>query len=198
MAFLFLAGFSLPATAQEPKATAPESAAPETPAKPVPQKPQAEKPPAKPSEKPAAVTSKTFGGWALRCRQGSEGAEKACEISQTIESRDQSGPIAKISVGRPKPGDSLHVVIILPNNVSFPSTVHLRSEEGDKWGFELDWQRCIPGGCFAEAELNDATTAHWRGLKGMGSIVFRDSAGDEISLPMSFEGFGEALDALNK
>ncbi len=192
-AFLLVAGLSLPAFAQE--------AAPAGPAKPEPAKPAPAKP-AKPETKPTqpAVTNTPYGDWSLRCRQGggSEAATRFCEISQTIEAPDQSGPIAKISVGRPSPGGALHAVIILPNNVSFPSSVHLRTEENDKWGLELDWQRCIPGGCFADATLADATVAHWHGLNAMGSIVFRDAAGDEISLPMTFHGFGEALDALNK
>jgi invasion protein IalB len=194
--FLLIAGLSLPAYAQEaaPAETAP--AKPE-PAKPAPAKPAPARPEA---TKPTPVTNTPYGDWSLRCRQGggSQSATRFCEISQTIESPDRSGPIAKISVGRPSPGAALHAVIILPNNVSFPSSVHIRSEENDKWGLELDWQRCIPGGCFADATLADATVAHWHALNALASIVFRDAAGDEISLPMTFHGFGDALDALNK
>lgn len=183
--FLLIAALSLPAYAQEA-------------AQPVPAKPAHGKPQTGKSEQPA-VTAKPFGDWDLRCRENGGGTPaRFCEISQTIESQDQSGPIAKISVGRPSAGAALHAVIILPNNVSFPSSVHLRTEQNDKWGLELDWQRCIPGGCFADATLSDATVAHWRSLDSTGSIVFQDAAGDEISLPMTFHGFGQALDALNK
>ncbi len=199
--FLLGAGFSLLAYSQEATPAAPQA----TPAKPEPAKPAPAKPaPAKPAkpeaEKPTqpSITSTAYGDWALRCREGSEGAAHLCEISETIEAQDRAGPIAKISVGRPNPGGALQAVIILPNNVSFPSSVHIRSDENDKWGFELNWLRCIPGGCFAGATLSDATVAHWRGLDTIGSIIFRDAAGDEISLPITFHGFGQALDALNK
>jgi invasion protein IalB len=198
--FLLGAGFSLPAYAQQATPAAPQAApASPAPANPPPAKTKPAKPVAEKSAQPP-VTSTSYGDWALRCRAGGAGevAAHLCEISQTIEAQDQSGPIAKISVGRPSPGGALHGMIILPNNVAFPSSVHVRTDENDKWGLEFNWLRCIPGGCFAEAELTDATVAHWHGLDSIGSIVFRDAAGDEISLPITFHGFGQALDALNK
>jgi invasion protein IalB len=186
-AFLLLVGLSAPAYAQAPAAPAVPA-----PAKPAPAKPK----PIKFGQ--TQIISSDFGAWALRCQEGSQGPTRVCEISQTIEDKKQSGPIAKISVGRPRAGGDLHVAIILPNNVSFPSSVHLRTEENDKWGLELQWVRCIPGACLADAPLADATVAHWRGLSTAGNIVFTDAAGDEVSLPMSFDGFGKAFDALNK
>ncbi len=189
------AGFSLPVHAQNTTSPGTSKAAPAPPAaepaKRAP-KPAASKPASK-AEEPIKTTN--YGDWSLRCR---EGAEHTCEVSQTIEAQDHSAPIAKISVGRPGGSGDLHVVVILPDNVSFPSTVHIRTDANDKWGLELDWVRCIPGGCFADALLSDATVARWRSLNSIGSIVFRDAAGEEVSFPMTFHGFGEALDALNK
>jgi invasion protein IalB len=200
--FLLAAGFSLPGHSQEaaPAAPAASPANPEAAAPAPPAKPEAAKPAqsAKPAQPPIATT--VYGDWDLRCRAAASGgaASHYCEISQTIESQDQSGPIAKISIGRPSGGTTLHAIVILPNNVSFPSSVHLRTDQNDKWGVELNWLRCIPGGCFADAELTDATLAHWHDLDTIGSIVFTDAAGDEISLPMTFHGFGQALDAFKK
>ncbi|MGB8278700.1 MAG: invasion associated locus B family protein [Methylovirgula sp.] len=161
---------------------------------------------AAPTPEPQIVTT-AYGDWALRCRKESgekakeneaSKADRACEISQTLEAPDHSGPIAKLSVGRPGGAGALHAIVILPNNVSFPSSVHIRSDEKDVSGVQLNWVRCIPGGCFAEAVLADATVNFWHGLNSTGRITFMDSSGAEISLPMSFHGFGEALDALNK
>jgi invasion protein IalB len=193
-AFVVGAGASLPVHAQTtatPGTSQAPAAAPAEPAKPAP-KPAAPEPASR-REEPIKTTN--YGDWSLRCR---EGAAHTCEISQTIEARDRAAPIAKISVGRPGGSGDLHVVVILPNNVSFPSTVHIRTNANDKWGLELDWVRCIPGGCFADALLSSATVAHWHSLDSIGSIVFRDAAGEELSFPMTFHGFGEALDALNK
>jgi invasion protein IalB len=159
--------------------------------------------PAKPEKRERAeshsgVSSKPYGSWSLRCEAAhTEGAEPLCEISETIET-ESAKPIAKISVGRHHPGDPMSIVVILPTNVSFPSTVHIRTDKADKWGLELEWQRCIPGACIATTEMSPATIAHWKGLSSNGKIIFRDAAGDEVGLPMSLRGFGEAYDAFNK
>ncbi len=146
----------------------------------------------------AGVTSKGYGSWSLRCEAGhAEGAGRTCEISETIET-ESSKPVAKISVGRRNPSDPLSIVIILPTNVSFPSTVHVRTDKDDKWGLELEWQRCIPGACIATAEMSRAAVEHWSNLATDGEIVFRDAAGDEVSLPMSLRGFGDAYNAFSK
>lgn len=146
----------------------------------------------------AGVTSKGYGSWSLRCEAGhAEGAGRTCELSETIET-ESAKPVAKISVGRRNPSDPLSIVIILPTNVSFPSTVHVRTDKDDKWGLELEWQRCIPGACIATAEMSRAAVEHWSNLATDGEIVFRDAAGDEVSLPMSLRGFGDAYNAFSK
>jgi invasion protein IalB len=192
---LLIAGFSAPAFAKEDAVS---------PIKPTP-KASPSHHPAK-AEKPSetGISTEGFGAWALRCRKKPAKAEKnakeggACEISETIESQDRSGPVAKVSVGRPGGSGPLHAIVILPNNVSFPSSVHIRTDDKDIWGVQLNWVRCIPGGCFAETLLADATVAHWHDIETTGYIVFKDSTGQQITLPMSFKGFGQALDALNK
>lgn len=157
------------------------------------------------------IVSTAFGNWSLRCRKEAPAAKdapkdtagqkpaRACEISETLEASDHSGPIAKLSIGRPGGGTgSLYAVLIVPNNVSFPSSVHIRTDDKDIWGLQLSWVRCIPGGCFAQAELADATVGYWHGLQTQGEIRFPDSTGTQVALPLSFNGFGQALDALNK
>ncbi len=150
------------------------------------------------SRAPGGITTKGFGSWALRCEAAhTEGAEPSCEISETIQTASNK-TVAKISVGRSHPGDPLMILILLPNNVSFPSTVHIRTSKDDKWGIELQWLRCVPGACVAGAELNPSTIAHWSDLKSDGSIVFVDAAGDEVALPISMLGFGDAYAAFDK
>jgi invasion protein IalB len=172
----------------------------------------------KPAEKPAAhsherarpsrprIESKGYGAWALRCAEiepsktdkDSPKPIRHCEISEIISAANHAGTLAKVTVGHLGEKGELTALVLLPANVSFPSSVHIRTDAKDIWGVELDWARCVPGACLAQAGLGDATVEHWRGLKTTGSIVFRDSSGQEIHLPMSFDGFGDALDALNK
>lgn len=200
---LLIAGLSAPAFAKEDTAS-PAKPAPKASTAHRPEK--AEKKEKKEKKKPieSGISTQGFGAWALRCRKTPAKTEKnakedrACEISETIESQDRSGPVAKLSIGRPGGSGPLHAIVILPNNVSFPSSVHIRTDDKDIWGVQLDWVRCIPGGCFAETLLADATVAHWHDLETTGYIVFKDSTGQQVTLSMSFKGFGQAFDALNK
>jgi invasion protein IalB len=165
-AFVLLAGFAIPASAQ-----------------------------AQDSTEHTTVTN--FGAWALHCQPPQEqGAEPLCVVAETIETPSNK-LIGVISIGRAHPGDPINMVVTLPPNISFPSTVHIRTDKEDKWGVELQWQRCIPGACIAGTEMNPATLAHWSGLGSDGKIVFTDAAGDEASVPMSLRGFGDAYKAMN-
>lgn len=196
--FLLVAGFAAFALAESPSAAKAEAKLDSA------KHPQSKT--AKPASPESQIVTRAFGAWALRCRKASgkkgevakEPQNRACEISETLEAQDHSGPIAKLSVGRPGGKGALHAVVILPNNVSFPSSVHIRSDEKDIWGVKLDWVRCIPGGCFAETILADATVKHWHDSTSKGEIAFKDASGDSVSLPMSFVGFGAAVDALEK
>jgi invasion protein IalB len=192
---LLIAGLAAPALAKEEPASAAKPAA----------KPEPREPARRTEKAVPQIETTAFGAWALRCRKVAPKAEKAgtspersCEISETLEAQDHSGPVAKLSIGRPGGKGSLHAIVILPNNVSFPSSVFIRADDKDIWGVRLDWVRCIPGGCFAETSLADATVAHWHGLDSTGAIVFTDSTGEQVTLSMSFRGFGPAIDALNK
>lgn len=210
LAFLMTAALAAPAIAQEPA---------KEPAKPAPKAEPKGEAPKHPAGKAGAaaklesqITSTAFGNWSLRCRKeepqakeakdakdaAGEKPARACEISETLEASDRSGPVAKLSVGRPGGKGALFAVLIVPNNISLPSSAHIRSDDKDIWGLQLDWVRCIPGGCFAQAQLSDATVDYWHGIDAQGEIRFPDSTGAQVALPLSFHGFGQALDALNK
>ena len=144
------------------------------------------------------ITSKAFGSWTLHCQPAhEEGAEPLCAVAETVQTASNK-VIAVISIGRRHPGDPVNIVVSLPANVSFPNSVHIRTDKDDKWGLELQWQRCIPGACIAGGELNPAAIAHWSSLQTDGNIVFQDAAGDEVAVPMSLRGFGDAYNAFNK
>jgi invasion protein IalB len=83
--------------------------------------------------------------------------------------------------------------LLLPINVAFERAPKLI---GDTSSLELAWVRCLPTGCFANAIVPDDLLRKLRILKDPGRVEFRDGAGREVVLPISFRGLGEALDAL--
>jgi invasion protein IalB len=144
------------------------------------------------------ITATAFGDWSLRCQSIPNETRKNCEVSLTVQRKDEPAPIAKIALGRPGPGSALRLLVLLPNNVSFPSTVQIKSDDKDVWSIDVPWERCIPGACFAETSLKDADLVRWRVLDTAGKISFKDAQTNEVGITISFHGLTQALDAFDR
>lgn len=147
-----------------------------------------------------ASTSATFGDWVLRCQRVGDGdkARRLCEVAQVIQLPDQSTPVAELALGR-LPGDpALHLTAVLPASVSFPSSVQFGGSGKPPRGADLQWRRCLPGGCFADAVATDDSVKAWRTSTDAGRLTFKDAGGRDVALPVSFRGLAQALDALAK
>ena len=146
------------------------------------------------------TTSATYGDWVMRCQRVGDGAaaKRLCEVSQTIRPQDGRDPIAEIALGRLPNEKPLHITTLLPPNVSFPSSVVIAAGDKPASGAELQWRRCLPGGCFADALATDDLVKGWRTASGAGRITFKDASGRDIGFPLSFRGLAQALDALDK
>jgi invasion protein IalB len=143
-------------------------------------------------------TSATFGDWVLRCSrmEMSGQTQRLCEVAQTIIVQGQQAPIAEVAIGRIKKADPLHVTVVLPINVSFPSAPQINLE--GQASLELTWRRCLPNGCYADATPKDELLRAWRAAKTTGRIDTKDASGRNVVVTISFRGLAQALDALNK
>jgi invasion protein IalB len=175
---------------------------------------QAASPPPAPPPKPAAAaapapapvgsepqsTTATFGDWVLRCQRTEVAGQpqRICEIAQTLEAQGQ-GVVAQVAFGRVTPKDPMRMTILLPANVSLPSTVRVGVDEKDEAPAELAWKRCLPGGCVAETEIKDEIVKRWRTQQpAQGVIHYAVASGQEVSVVFSFRGLAVALDNLAK
>ena len=144
-----------------------------------------------------SVTTAAFGDWTLRCEKPSpEKPQHICEAVQTVQLQNQPAPIAQIAFGRSSRSDPVRLVVVLPVNVLFPSSVKMGMGDKDPESLDLVWRRCLPVGCFAENAAPDAAIRRWRGETGQGRISYKDAVGRDIALPLSFRGMAQALDAL--
>ena len=156
--------------------------------------------------KPAPVeaeprsTTASFGDWVVRCERGSVGDKpvRTCEAAQSMRVQGQANPIAQFAIGRVAAGEPVRATVVVPNNISLPSTVRVAADDKDTQPLELAWRRCPPGGGFADAPTREDTLKHWRGLTEPGRIVFRNGSGQEVAIPISFRGLAQALEALAK
>ena len=155
--------------------------------------------PAQAAPAPGAVsqpdnTTATYGDWVLRCQQSV--AARVCEIVQTLEQQGQRGPIALVAIGRPVKDEPVKLVIQVPPNLSLGDKVGVRVSVADKDEATAIFQRCLPGGCFAEVALSDDVFKRWRGFSEAGQMRYLDAGKREVALPLSFRGFPAAAEAL--
>ncbi len=158
---------------------------------------------AKPGSAPAPVsadpasTSATFGDWVLRCQRIGDGdkARKICEVAQVIQLPNQPRPVAEVALGRPPGEAALRLTAMLPASVTFPSSVSFALTDRPPHGADLQWRRCLPVACFADAVATDDSVKAWRGAEA-GRLGFKDAGGHDVELPISFRGLAQALDAL--
>jgi invasion protein IalB len=144
------------------------------------------------------TTTASFGDWVLRCARAGEGAQaqRVCEVGQSLQVQGQQGFVAQIAVGRTARNEPLRMTVLLPTNVSFPSSVRISGDENDTSPVDLPWRRCIPGACIADNAIADPALQRLRARTTAGRITFKDALGRDVTLPISLRGLAQGLDAL--
>jgi invasion protein IalB len=145
-------------------------------------------------------TSASYGDWIMRCQRLGDGtdAERVCEAAQLIRAQDQQNPVAEVAIGRLKKTDPPHLTIVLPVNIAFSTPPSLSLNGKDVDGLNFVWLKCLPGGCYANAVLTDAVLRRWKDETDARRITWNDGSGRESAIALSFNGLGQALDALNR
>lgn len=160
------------------------------------------------SDKPAAdpegaeQTTATYGDWQIRCQltpmAAGQPSRRSCEVVQSVVMQGQTAPFAQLGFGRLAPAGPIFFTAVVPPNVTFPSNVKLAMDGNDKQPLEIPWTRCLPGGCFASIEVKDEVMKRWRAQSQSGRVTFKNGAGQDLAVPMSFKGLSQALDAFAK
>jgi invasion protein IalB len=145
-------------------------------------------------------TSANFGDWALRCQRAGNAAEtsRVCEVAQQIRAQDQQNAVAELAIGRLKRADPLRLTVVLPVNVTFSNPPSFSVDGKVPEPLDLGWRKCLPGGCIADALLNDDVLRRWKIQTSAGRIAWTDATGGALAIGLSFRGLAQALDALNK
>ncbi len=146
---------------------------------------------------PDATTAR-YGDWALQCRRNpAEGTGPACELLHTVMS-DAQRPVAQVAIARPSAQAPLKLAVVLPVHVAFAEPPRVSAGAPSDAALTLAWRRCLPAGCFADADLTDGMVRVWRTQESPGRLVLQDGSGRAVALPLSFRGLGDALDALGR
>jgi len=151
------------------------------------------------SNEPESTTA-NFGDWTLRCSFVENAGQRVrlCEVIQSLTLQGQTNPFLQIALGRVSPKEPTKLTVVLPNNISFPSVVRFSIDDKDTSPIDLAWRRCLPGGCYADADMKDEQIDRWKQQSEKGQLQFEDAAGRKVTLPFSFRGLTQSIDALNK
>lgn len=140
-------------------------------------------------------TTATYDDWTVRCEVND--TVKTCEMAQAMQIKGQAQPVTQIAIGRQAKNDPMKIVFQVPINVWLPTGVKLVADDKDP-GIVGTYRRCLPGACIADSELKDDVVKKLRGLTENGKLQFKDGGLQDVAIPISFKGFGQAYDAMLK
>lgn len=154
--------------------------------------------PAAPAGQLPSQTTATFGDWIHRCvRVGNEASARSCEIVQQVQA-SQGGQVATVlnlAIGYAAPQQPLMITAVLPVNVSFAAPATLVAEGMPPT--ELRFVRCAGNACFATASAPDQLLRRLREKADAAvRIEYRNASDAVVPVPLSLNGFGQAVDAL--
>lgn len=145
-------------------------------------------------------TTATYDDWIVQCEtQTGSPPRKVCEMTQLTQLQVQGKvqPFSRIIVPQPVKGMPSALLVQVPVNVAFATKVKIQTGDSDA-GMEAPFARCVPDGCFSEFSIGTEGLTKLRAASAGGKLTFADSTGRAIAIPLSFNGFGRAYDALIK
>ena len=149
------------------------------------------------SETPERTTA-TYGDWIVECvENASPPSEPVCDMAQVTQLQGKNLPFSRVAVARPQKGAPVKLIVQVPVNASFGTQVHIQTGEKDP-GIIAPFSSCNPNGCFAEFDLKEDILKKLREASGVGKLSFADAGGHDVTVPLSFNGFAPAFEALLK
>jgi invasion protein IalB len=161
---------------------------------------QAPHPPGAPAPTPDEPqrTTAAYGDWVLQCVTNTNPpSPEVCDMAQVTQVQGKNIPFSRVMVAHPDKGQPVKLIVQVPVNASFATDVHIQTADDDP-GIIAPFTNCTPNGCFAEFALKDDMMKKLRAATSVGKFSFTDAGGHPVTVPISFNGFGVAFDALAK
>lgn len=138
-----------------------------------------------------------FKDWLVQCLKP-EGQLKRCIMVQHILAKNVEGvaentPIAGLEVGYLPSADKPILKVGVPLGVLLPQGLAIHVD--DEPTMRAPFQQCTEGGCQAFFPMNEELVTALQGGK-KGKIIFQDAAKQNISIPVSLNGFTAAYNKL--
>lgn len=143
-------------------------------------------------------TMAIYGDWTVSCvmTEGQQ-PEKSCGIVQAQDASGQAGVASQIGIGRDTKNGSLRLSIEVGANTWIPTGITLTTASATS-GINAKFKWCISTRCLADVELSDVDVKTLKANYGSGTVVYTDASQAQVSIPVSFKGFSEALTAIEQ
>lgn len=139
-------------------------------------------------------TTAAYYDWTVSCVTAAAG-HKSCGLVQTL--RSQTSPAAQIGLGRSAGNGTMRLSVEVPANAWLPGGLKLNLSD-KKSVISASFIVCVAGRCIADADLTNDQIERMRAQTQAGKIEYANAVQANVSIPISFRGFVEAMDALKK
>ena len=154
--------------------------------------PATETPSPAPPGAPQYSLSQSVGDWVVRCVQTTVKSPAPCEVMQTTVNKDTKLRISAFSIAFVPSRDAYAIQIVVPTGVALAKGLQLGTALS---GAKFD--RCERDGCYVEMLLDNAAITSLSGAGKATTIgVVGYGQANEIKLPVSLNGFPEAMDRM--
>jgi invasion protein IalB len=143
------------------------------------------------------LTTATYDDWTVSCRTSKDSGETSCEMTQVQTIKGQKNPVGQVTFTHTAKDAPITLVVQIPPTLWIETGVKVTFDEKDP-GFPVTVKWCAPSRCFAQSELSKDQIAKLRARTDPATIEFKEASQRQVSLPVSFDGFASAFEAILK
>jgi invasion protein IalB len=142
---------------------------------------------------PGSIVKGTYGAWQVSCRTPPGAKEEKCALVQSVTAEDRPNVGLTVVFYKAIGEDKKLLRVVVPLGVLLPTGLGLKIDNQDVGN--APFLKCSKRGCIAEVVLQDEVIKKLEtGTNAMFIIFDTPEAG--IGIPISLQGFGEALNNL--
>jgi invasion protein IalB len=139
---------------------------------------------------PGSVVKETHGAWQVSCRTPPGAKEEKCALVQSVTAEDRPNVGLTVVFYKAIGEDKKLLRVVVPLGVLLPTGLGLKIDNQDIGN--APFLKCGTRGCIAEVVLQDEVINKMKG-GGTAMFIIFDTPEAGIGIPISLQGFGDAL-----
>ena len=142
---------------------------------------------------PGSVVRETHGAWQVSCRTPPGAKEEKCALVQSVTAEDRPNVGLTVVFYKAIGEDKKLLRVVVPLGVLLPTGLGLKIDGQDVGN--APFLKCGKRGCVAEVVLQDEVINKMK-AGGTAMFIIFDTPEAGIGIPVSLQGFGDALAGL--